>query len=484
MEENQTRPVEQAVGEDARTDASMRSSASCQDAHNVEEDGPSYLDVGERMLTSEDFARMASNLWLTRERTSDNDDVNEVLAQDVEDYRAMAQLLSEKEATGQGENVNSLVTRHQESLAMDPSTSIAPPLVESTAVDPASSVLAASDPESFEIEAGVASDVPNSTDSTSVVHAELVDTRMEYFELEDNRESEPLLFATTSTDHERRLADAVRNEAQRIVDPIVGEIRHLASLLPRNHRHEQQDASDYSLRDGTLWRSVNSMSIKRCYLLIALPVFLFFLTMTSFLGASESPRPVAHEFYKRPPPKNHTQVPRSTLPYAPKLFGRGTKLRKLSEHLKKPGSMASIYGGAGVGKSHLATTFANEWIESSGSSNYQRFGFWIPAETESEVRRGYREMMSALGMHLNEGAEDYSTRDLASLIWNKLSKSFDFEWIIVFDNVPAVNPRSARRVWPYLLTGSFPCHSELGARVAFCSQHSHRNITPRQDSVR
>mmetsp|Transcript_7350 Transcript_7350/g.16655 ORF Transcript_7350/g.16655 Transcript_7350/m.16655 type:complete len:672 (-) Transcript_7350:288-2303(-) len=126
------------------------------------------------------------------------------------------------------------------------------------------------------------------------------------------------------------------------------------------------------------------------------------------------------------------KLPPSMLPDCPELFGRTETLKSLKGSFERGGTIAALVGAAGTGKSHCAKRFARDWIE---EYHEKRFALWFSAETEIGIRADYLAVWEELGIKSNDKAEQMPTSELANCIWSEL-KTSQFEWILVFDNVP------------------------------------------------
>ena len=93
--------------------------------------------------------------------------------------------------------------------------------------------------------------------------------------------------------------------------------------------------------------------------------------------------------------------------------------------------MAALAGEGGSGKSHCAKAFAKQWFD----EKTDRWGWWLNAETETELRKSCIELLENLGETVQGNT---STSDLASRTLEKLCDN-RFEWILVFDNAPEIS---------------------------------------------
>ena len=93
--------------------------------------------------------------------------------------------------------------------------------------------------------------------------------------------------------------------------------------------------------------------------------------------------------------------------------------------------MAALVGEGGSGKSHCAKAFAFQWFD----EKTDRWGWWLNAETETELRKSCIELLENLGETVQGNT---STSDLASRTLEKLCDN-RFEWILVFDNAPEIS---------------------------------------------
>lgn len=124
------------------------------------------------------------------------------------------------------------------------------------------------------------------------------------------------------------------------------------------------------------------------------------------------------------------------------LYGRYKEMKDLKEKVSPDGKLVSLVGRSGVGKTHLARVFAWEWTKER-DKNCTRFGFWLNAATESTLRESYETAIRRLrhGTSLEEPSAKrrmVTIQSLALRLWETLAQlSLSFEWILVFDNVPA-----------------------------------------------
>ena len=91
--------------------------------------------------------------------------------------------------------------------------------------------------------------------------------------------------------------------------------------------------------------------------------------------------------------------------------------------------MAALVGRGGSGKSHCAKTFARKWSDQDS----RRWAYWLNAETETELRQSYTQLLTLLGSALP--TEDLGTAEIARRVWDQL-KVNQFEYLLVFDNAP------------------------------------------------
>ena len=137
----------------------------------------------------------------------------------------------------------------------------------------------------------------------------------------------------------------------------------------------------------------------RRYLVLGFLFVVPLLMVSVLIGTTtEDPQQFSVSLPKRPEKVDMEEFPRSTLPsLIPYIFGREENLQKLEAYLAKPSRSASLTGLAGVGKSHCANQFAHDWVDKGPKLNKRRFGFWITAETEATIRRGYNDILKAIG---------------------------------------------------------------------------------------
>lgn len=122
------------------------------------------------------------------------------------------------------------------------------------------------------------------------------------------------------------------------------------------------------------------------------------------------------------------------------LYGRQHESRELATRLGRPGALVSLVGRSGVGKTHLARSFAWDWY---CQKPQERFGFWLNAANESTIRESYEDVLKSIrrrrySYNIMRPAKRkvYSITDLANLLWQTLAELGQFEWILVYDNVP------------------------------------------------
>jgi tetratricopeptide (TPR) repeat protein len=129
------------------------------------------------------------------------------------------------------------------------------------------------------------------------------------------------------------------------------------------------------------------------------------------------------------------QPPNSLLPESPILYGREDEMEKLGEALNTGGRMAALVGGAGMGKSHCASDFVHKWLQQDVT---HRFVLWIESDTENIIRVSYfNGLDKLLGGHGLDPKKEIAVRDIAALLWEKLREvSTQFEWMVVYNNVP------------------------------------------------
>jgi tetratricopeptide (TPR) repeat protein len=129
------------------------------------------------------------------------------------------------------------------------------------------------------------------------------------------------------------------------------------------------------------------------------------------------------------------QPPNSLLPESPILYGRKDEMEKLGKALNAGGRMAALVGGAGMGKSHCASDFAHKWLQQDVA---HRFVLWLESDTENIIRDSYLNALDRLlGGHGLDPKEEIAVRDIAGLLWEKLREvSTQFEWMVVYNNVP------------------------------------------------
>ena len=383
--------------------------------------------VRDEALTAADFAREAYILEMTTvsEFGSSSSEAMEPLVLDVEDYRRTAHVLAKKE-----DNNRSDVSGSQDSCVGDEHVALCPEAAANSRNTRHQFLATASSTSASPFNLAAAT----SSSAASPFHQQETEPVIAFpvmgpFDLE-SAQAFPLSQNSTLSQHqERRLMGSVREEIQ----------RGIAASFP-----EHLQSSSLPLRSG------QSFSIRRrppgplmffkryWYFLVPLIVSLYVGTSLSILKNPEGIVP-----YERPAPENRMKTPRSKLP-APlsTLFGRDEDLRRLGEYLTKPGTMAALSGVSGVGKSHLANKFVHDWVAKSFKN---RCGFWISAETENDVRRGYNNVLQALGTEIDEENDSISTSRLAEIVWTTLTRTSDFDWIIVFDNVPAEDSQSGEK---------------------------------------
>jgi tetratricopeptide (TPR) repeat protein len=88
-------------------------------------------------------------------------------------------------------------------------------------------------------------------------------------------------------------------------------------------------------------------------------------------------------------------LPSSLLPNAKTMYGREKELAELQKRLSEGGALTSIYGPAGMGKTHLAIHAARRWLE---ERPFSRFVVWINAATEWTLRVSYLEALKQVLM--------------------------------------------------------------------------------------
>jgi tetratricopeptide (TPR) repeat protein len=112
--------------------------------------------------------------------------------------------------------------------------------------------------------------------------------------------------------------------------------------------------------------------------------------------------------------------------------GRIKHLADLKAHLTAPSPSTRVqilYGPSGVGKSELATAFANQNIEAFS------FIWTISCGTEEELFNGYQSLAARLAIPLEE-KEDLST--LINKVHRKLEQNESKPWLLVFDNLQKI----------------------------------------------
>ena len=128
-------------------------------------------------------------------------------------------------------------------------------------------------------------------------------------------------------------------------------------------------------------------------------------------------------------------LPASYIPEPQPLIGREEQIAALYSTLGTPRTMAALVGRGGSGKSHCAKTFARKWSDQPDS---RRWTYWLSAETETELRQSYIDLLDRLGSALPTG--DLGTAEIARRVWEQL-KVNQFEYLLVFDNAPEVDER-------------------------------------------
>ena len=422
--------------------------------------------------TSEDFAL----------GSSPSSEAMELVSLDVEDYRRTAQLLAETEGNNttadsrphlgnaRTNTESSVAYEHFDHTSVDPllqeNTTHTPLLAFSTTdtTVPMTSCTTASPPNLVAVTQAASSALPYRQQAEDPHAPSIEQPLMAWVPLElESAEAFPWLEnSTLSEEQEQRLLGSVRDEIRRALAAAFSS-NGSPSVAPRRFPVRRRAPSPLRF-------------LKRhWYLLAPLIVSLYVGTSLSF-----PKNPGDYYSYERPAPVNNMEIPRSILPEAPKrTFGREEDRLRLAKYLKKPGTMAALTGGAGVGKSHLASKFVHDWV-AEGSTNMKRFGFWIAAETEGAVRRGYSHILQALGVNIEEENEYFSTSKLARIVWTNLSETSEFEWMVVFDNVPAADSEAGGSGPEVVKEWFFPSpqHSWDTGRILFTTQsHSYQGRT-------
>ena len=407
--------------------------------------GENREDVRDEALTAQNFALEAHRL----EMIMDQDNASEeLLAQDVQDYRRTAQLLTEKVEDSQGNDSDDTTVLPDVDAPVVRQTTTNHPLAAVSNTEALFSAPSTNNPSTTPPTDTTASQFMSNTEGLlppenglQLYEAVAIPVnRIPPLEIDDV-EAVPFLSEHTIMleQQERRLLSSVREEFNSMVGSVRVEIQRAATAaFPRAPAVDHQDGHRQGCLQATeqcLYQSPSALRIlkRRWYFLVLFLVWLYVAIVSI-----PQPLPKATDD-ERPPDGNMTEIPRSTLPVTLKpLFGRDEILRKLGQYMKKPGSIGALTGGAGVGKSHCARKFAHDWVQ-GGTKNRKRLGFWISAETESEVRHGYNDILEALGVEIEETNDFLSTSHLADIVWEALTQTFEFEWIVVFDNVPAVD---------------------------------------------
>merc|ERR1711965_123452 len=77
--------------------------------------------------------------------------------------------------------------------------------------------------------------------------------------------------------------------------------------------------------------------------------------------------------------------------------------------------------------------FARQWSD----QDPRRWAYWLNAETETELRQSYTQLLTVLESALPPTEDLGTTAEIARRVWDQL-KVNQFEYLLVFDNAPEV----------------------------------------------
>lgn len=146
-------------------------------------------------------------------------------------------------------------------------------------------------------------------------------------------------------------------------------------------------------------------------------------------------------------------------PMHPDFIGRVSylkRLKKLLENRSEKVPIAVLWGAAGVGKSEIAITFANQNLENFTLT------YWIDYATEELYRGSYYHLAQQLGIPFDEKE---STAEMVRKVHHHLeTETRDQPWLLIFDNAEKVPELPLRGRGSIIVTArnqmpwhSFPC---------------------------
>jgi tetratricopeptide (TPR) repeat protein len=106
-------------------------------------------------------------------------------------------------------------------------------------------------------------------------------------------------------------------------------------------------------------------------------------------------------------------LPYSKLPNAKPIYGRTRELEALKQMLEEGGSLTSLVGGGGIGKTHLAIHACKKWL---AQRPFSRFVVWLNAATEWTLRISYLEALQQVLMGNLQVKDDASTSEQGEII--------------------------------------------------------------------